>query len=124
MELTDTKKVEKCGICERPFEFDVERDAIGFVQTDYVVPRWILPHASNVLSKTSQAWLTGISIICIDCADLMEDLKREGKAPPEIKYIHNLENGIYKALKADEFPKMPPEIQRKIQREVESNPLF
>jgi hypothetical protein len=122
--MEDKKKVEKCGICEEPFEFDMAKDSVGFVETDYIVPPWIMPHASNILSKTSQAHRVGISIICVKCADLMDSLKNSNKPAPEIKYIHKLENDTYKALEANEFPKMPPEIQRKIKREIESNPLY
>jgi len=116
--------VEKCGICEKEFVCDTDRDPIGLIQTDYLVPDDFTMCALNVLSETSKMNRVGISIICVDCADLMDSIRNTGQPAPEIKYIHDIRDGMYQAFPISDFQKISSQVQRKIKKEIESNSLY
>jgi hypothetical protein len=122
--LEKKQKVEKCGICGQTFEFNDVYDAIGFVQTDYLVPDSFVSGAINVLSETSKVNRTGISIICVKCADHIDEIRNTKMPFPEIKYIHDFQDGLYRAFPVSKFQKVSSQVQRQIKREVESNSLY
>ena len=115
------QKVEKCGICEKPFEFNADYDPVGFVQTDYLIPENFVSGALNILSKTSTLNRTGLSIICIKCADQMDCIRNSDQPFPGVKYIHDFREGIYRAFPVSDFQKISSQVQRQIKKEVEAD---